>query len=109
MKKVAVLLGILLAGSGCNNMDWYTWENYRDVQPQEVKLQGNTFGIFDKPGEGRMVVTDTINRFEKLPLSQFELAAQAYFERSNRRCTIESAKHLNQPTLSFELFYFCAT
>ena len=89
--------------------DWYIREDYRDVQPQEIELQGNTFGIFDKPGEGRLVVTDTINRFEKLPLNQFELAAQVYFERSNRRCTIESAKYLRQPTLTFEFFYSCAT
>ncbi len=108
-KKVAILLGIVLAGSGCitNTGGWYGLKHYGDVQPQKVESQGNTFGILDKPEEGRMVVTDTINRFKKLPLSQFELAAQAYFERSNRRCTIESAEYIS--TLSLEFFYSCAT
>ncbi len=78
-KKAAILLGIVLAGSGCitNTGGWYGLKHYGDVQPQKVESQGNTFGILDKPEEGRMVVTDTINRFKKLPLSQFELAAQA--------------------------------
>ncbi len=107
-KKVAILLGIVLAGSGCitNTGGWYGLKHYGDVQPQKVESQGNTFGILDKPEEGRMMVA-WLGKSRHVPASQFELAAQAYFERSNRRCRIESVNWVGSSLV--ELVYSCAT
>ena len=81
--------------------DW-VWDNYRDVQPQTIQSQGTTWGILDKPEEGRMLVVPGRTG----SIEQYEAAAEDYFEQVGRVCTIRSGG-LKRDHDNVELFYLC--
>ena len=125
MKRVTILLGITLVGSGCvpqadliHDPDWQ--DAYANVRAQKVKVTDTTFVVFDNPGAGRMSVWawDPFSAPDSLPVSQFRLAAKTLFDLYQRRCTIDSVdwqgsegKTLepNSEGLVFEFFYHCAS
>ena len=108
---MVMLFAVACAGCGGKDTsgDLYNLTHYGNVQPQKIQFQGITWGILDKPEEGRMIVV-SLGAHSPLTdekVEQTEGAAQSYLERSNRDCTVTARKLASATDNSFEFFYSC--
>jgi hypothetical protein len=106
----AVGFGLL---AGCSGMS-YAIENYQGTKPVQYSYSGKTFRIYDKPIDGRIMITPTIGAamaqgatFGAAATAEmtYEKAAQAYLDSTNRVCTVGDMKLIVQP--QWETFYTC--
>jgi len=120
MPKLLIIsvLGILL--SGCAGMG-YAIDNYSGVPVHHHQTTGDTWRIFDKPSESRMMVTSSIgsaiaqglgqglllNAVDNTPPEpRFRQAARGYLDLTNREeCEITDAYLIVRP--QFEVTYEC--
>lgn len=100
----------------------YILENYSGVAPEPVVMNDDTYRVFDKPGENRMMVTPSIGAagaqgfgrglalglVDTTPPSvRFEAAADRFLEEKGRpECKATRATLLVNP--QYEVRYACA-
>lgn len=119
-----MLATLLLATglSGCAGVN-YIVENYSNIEVREVTMPDDTYRVFDKPNESRMMVTSSLssaagqglgkglllNAIDTTPPGPlFEAAANRYLAETGRpECEASSVVLLVQP--QFEVKYRCAT
>ena len=96
-----------LVASGCGGKDvggdLYNLDHYGNVQPHKIQFQGITWGVLDKPEEGRMLVVP----LDSAQFEQYDAAAREYFELSKRKCTVISKKLASRTDFSVEFLYSC--
>jgi hypothetical protein len=113
------LSGFLLL-TACAGMS-YALENYGDVKVQEITMKDDTYRIFDKPKESRMMVTSsiggammqgggkglTLNTVDTTPpLPMFRAAARAWLNKTGRsHCKITDGYLILNP--QYEFNYSC--
>ncbi|MBS0233463.1 MAG: hypothetical protein JSR99_08245 [Proteobacteria bacterium] len=105
--------------SGCASMN-YIMQAYDGVPVQQVATQYDTFRVFDKPAEGRMMITSSLASaaaqgfagglllnptVTATPKPVFEEAAQAYLKQTGRNCKITDGYLLVNPQWEFK--YSC--
>lgn len=119
MKKFAAISALVLA-TGCTGVN-YAMENYSDVDVQQIKHEDKEWRIFDKPEEGRLMITpafgDTMGAGMASGITfglatspyirgaTFRPAAQAYLAQTHGRCTITGGDLVIEP--QYEFFYQC--
>jgi hypothetical protein len=111
---VASAIGV--ATGGCASVNYIT-QGYGDVPINEVTTQYDTFRIFDKPSDNRMMVTSSLASamgqgfaggllfnptLTANPKPVFEEAAQAYLKKTGRTCQITDGYLLIQPQWEFK-------
>lgn len=106
MKRLLIFAAVL-ALAGCQGVTHSM--QYIDVKP--AKFDG--FDIFDKPGEGRMLVNASWSMARKGGLDKanydpdnFRVAAGSYLARSGRDCAITGLQVVLAPT-NYEASYSC--
>jgi hypothetical protein len=119
MKKnfLAVATAIALATvlSGCANIS-YIVDNYSGVPVQEISTRYDTFRVFDKPGENRMMVTASLASaagqglvgglmmnptLGATPKPVYQEAVEAFLARSGRQCLVTDGHLLAEPQWEF--------
>lgn len=119
MKCAGVIL-LAAALSGCAGVN-YIVENYSGVDYEDVAMPDDTYRVFDKPSEGRMMVTSSLssaagqgigrglllNSIDTTPPGPlFEAAANQFLVNKGRpECRAVSTALLVQP--QFEVRYRC--
>jgi hypothetical protein len=116
--RVAVL-ALILGLVGCAGVD-YTVQHYSTVDLNEVEMPDDTYRIFDKPTEGRMMVQSSIGSAlvqgiaagitfgaapESPPKPFFQAAAERYLEQTGRKCKIMDGYFIVTPAWEFR--YSC--
>jgi hypothetical protein len=112
-----VLLAFLTACSGTS----YVLEEYSSVTVDHMPMPDDTYRIYDKPQQGKMMVTSSLgasfaqgagqgllmNAVDNTPPKpRFDAAALAYLEKSGRRgCRVVESYILIKP--QFEVKYEC--
>ena len=111
MKKI--VLAVLLL-SGCSGLN-YAMENYQSVKPITFNYAEQQFRIFDKPTEGRLMITPSIGgamasgaTFGLAGTAQntFKSAALAYLSSTGRNCNASEMMLVVEP--QWETFYTCS-
>jgi hypothetical protein len=111
-KPIAVLVVLFL--TGCSGIG-YAMEHYKNVKPQQFAYDGQGFRIFDKPNEGRLMITPTIGAAmaggatfggANTPEIRYKQASLAYLASTGRKCKASDMKLVIQP--QWETFYTCA-
>ena len=114
-KSKFLIAGILSFGvlAGCSGVQ-YAMDNYRGIKPQKIAHNGQTFRVFDKPEEGRMMITPSLGKaalqgatFGAAATAEmtFQGAAETYLEITGRQCEVGDPKLVVQP--QYEVFYRC--
>ena len=109
-----VLILVALAFSGCGSKDvsgdWENFKNYGNVKPQKFEFNGNTWGVFDKPDERRMIVVSlgAHGAFGSKVIERTEEAARRYLSQTGRVCEIESRRLTSATDNSIEFVYMCS-
>jgi len=118
-KSRLALVAACLATCGCASMN-YIMQAYDGVPVQQVSTQYDTFRVFDKPAENRMMITSSLASaaaqgftgglllnptVTATPKPVFEEAAQAYLKQSGRNCKITDGYLLVNPQWEFK--YSC--
>lgn len=115
------ILAVAAVVGGCSGVG-YIVTAYSSVTPQDVTTAYDTFSVFDKPSEGRMMVTSSVgaafgngvvggltlnstNAHPPKPI--FQEAAEQFLARSGRQCKITDGYVLVNPQWEFK--YDCAT
>lgn len=117
IRELSVLLAISL--TGCAGMD-YAMKNYTGVPITRFKYDNDTYRIFDKPAENRLMITSSLGAAAGAgavkgftlglsgPMtveSDFRRATKAYLDSTDRRCTILEGSLVVQP--QWEFTYRC--
>lgn len=112
--KIALTIGSILVISGCSGMQ-YAIDNYKGVEVVRHNYQGQTFRIFDKPEENRLMITPTIGQSAargatfgaaSTPEIYFQNAGQTFLTEAGRNCEVGDPKIVAPP--QYEIFYTCA-
>ena len=112
MKKYLLLIGFLTT-AGCSGLN-YALDNYSGIDPQRFEYGGQTFRIFDKPEDGRLMITPSLGRaftqgatFGAAATAEasYANAAQAYLNSTDRRCSTSNVLLIVQP--QYEVYYAC--
>lgn len=105
--------------SGCANIN-YIMDNYSGVELKEVATQYDTFRVFDKPTENRLMITSSIASsvgqgvvggalfnpaIAASPEPVFHEAVELYLAQSGRKCEVQPGVLLAQPQWEFR--YSC--
>lgn len=114
----AIILALLLPG--CASMG-YAMHHYSGVPVEQHQYGRDTWRIFDKPEEGRMMVTASIGGAVATgavqgatlglsgpltgPMGAYRAAAQDYLASQGRDCTITTGGLIIEP--QYEFFYEC--
>lgn len=115
-------LGTLLAAvvlcaalTGCAGMD--AAMDYSGINPTHFTFQNATWRIFDKPSEGRLMITPTLGRAmgegflsgltfgaadTDIPKSEYQRAVEGWLARTQRRCTVLDGYKLIRPQWEFK-------
>ena len=120
MKKLAAL-AVALGLAGCAGLS-YVVEHYSGISPEPVTMPDDTYRVYDKPAENRMMVTSSIGSSAAQgvgrglalgladttpPGPRFEAAANQYLaEKGRSECKATSVVLLITP--QFEVKYQCA-
>ena len=104
----------LLALTACGGMS-YAIENYKGVDIERFDYAGQTFRIFDKPEESRLMITPSIGKaalggatFGAANTAEmtYTNAAQEYLNSTGRKCIVSDLKLVVKP--QWETFYNCS-
>jgi hypothetical protein len=107
------LLFLTLFLAGCSGMN-YAMEHYNEVDPQPITYKDQSFRIFDKPTEGRLMITPTVGNSALQGLTfggaataqnTYKQAAAAYLGATGRTCEVTEMMLVVQP--QWETFYKC--
>lgn len=102
--------------AGCGGIE-YISQHYSDVSPQDVAMPDDTYGVSDKPAEGRMLVQSSIGTgvaqgigaglfsADPLPKPFFQAAAERFLAQTGRKCRITDGYTLAMT--SWEFRYVC--
>jgi len=118
--KKVMLLCSFFAVSACSGAG-YAIENYGGVDVQRIQANGESWRIFDKPEEGRLMITPTLGRAASVgavqgatlgmsdggkdTMAEFESAADAYVKSRNPDCAVTEGALVITP--QYEFFYEC--
>jgi hypothetical protein len=113
-------VAVALALGGCGAGVQYIMDEYRGVPVQEVVMPEDTYRVFDKPTENKMMLTPslgatagmgvaqglTFNSFDATPPKPvFEAAAAQFLRNSGRSCELLETYLLVKP--QWEVKYRC--
>ncbi|MBB4375624.1 hypothetical protein [Bradyrhizobium sp. SBR1B] len=120
MRRGAAIGGLCLALAGCASVN-YIVNEYQGVPVQEVKMSDDTYRVFDKPAQSKMMVTSSLSSaagqgfargltFGAAPTDPpkplFEAAALQYLSENGRpSCRVIDAYLLARP--QWEVKYDC--
>ena len=112
LSAIAILAALACAGCVSKDVsgDLDVLENYGNVKPLRFEFQGNTWGILDKPKEGRMLVV-SLGAHGALGDQLFErteAAVHGYLSQTSRVCEIGSKRLMSATDLSVEFVYVCS-
>ena len=117
--KSLLVISLAFAMSGCANVS-YIVDNYRGVEIQEIATQYDTFRVFDKPAENRLMITSSIGSALgqglaggailnptafATPEPVFHEAVEKFLAQSGRQCTTQTGNLLATPQWEFR--YSC--
>lgn len=120
MKTATIAAALCLGLTGCASME-YIVKNYNDVPVVEHTTSYDTFRVFDKPREGRMMITSSIGAaaaggFAKgltfgasgtvAPKPVYQEAVESYLAKTGRACRVTDGTLLADPQWEFR--YECA-
>ncbi|MBM2294348.1 hypothetical protein JQX09_20695 [Sulfitobacter pseudonitzschiae] len=120
LKALAVLSAVYVA-SGCTGETEFYTKDYSTVLAQEMRHNGRVWRIFDKPKEGRLMITPSFSAAAgagiatglTLGLIQspndkaatFKPAVDAYLSQKSESCRVIFSKLLIKPY--YEFLYSC--
>lgn len=114
----AILLALPLVG--CQSQQ-STTNHYENVEMQRFTNGGDTYRVFDKPSDGRLMIASNVGTAATLGVAQgltFGLAgsgglatkvrgaAQQYLDSTGRNCAIYSVEPIADP--KYEVLYTCS-
>ena len=110
LSVVTVVIAVL--SNGCSKDlegDLDVLRNYGDVVPRKLQHEGETYGVLDRPDEGRMIAVSLgpwwgVN--QKL-IEQTTGAAERYLHDTARDCKIDRMRLASGTDGSMEFFYSC--
>ena len=118
--KTAIAIAGLIAITGCSGIN-YAVENYSGVDVERFEANGQTWRIFDKPAEGRLMITPTLGKTAAVgaaqgatfglsrggasPVQSFEAAANLFIKSRDKTCQVTSGSLVVNP--QYEFFYSC--
>jgi hypothetical protein len=118
LRVIALISALMLAG--CAGVQ-HVIDHYQGIQPVEVQMPDDRYRIFDKPADGRMMVTSSIGSAAGQgfgsgltlgivdttpPLPLFQAAAEAHLAGTGRsQCRVTQGYILVKP--QFEFRYTC--
>ncbi len=118
IKAIAYASAAIIMG-GCASVS-YIVDNYSGVPIQEVETSYDTFRVFDKPAENRMMITTSIASASgqgivgglmlnpaggATPLPIFREAVEKYLAQSGRACQVKDGALIAVPQWEFR--YTC--
>ena len=107
------LLVVVLLVAGCSGMG-YALNNYSGVEVQTITGNGQSLRVFDKPEEGRMMITPHIGKayaqgatlgLASTAEGSYKQAALAFLQSTGRNCTVGEMMLVVQP--QWETCYTC--
>jgi hypothetical protein len=113
------LIAVAVSTAGCASVS-YIMDNYSGVQVKEITTSYDTFRVFDKPSENRMMITSSIASAAgqgivgglllnpaagATPLPVFREAVEKYLAQSGRICQVKDGTLLAVPQWEFR--YSC--
>lgn len=119
MRSVAAILALCAMLGGCASIN-YIRDEYHGVAIVEVAMPDDTYRVFDKPAEGKLMITSsiasaagqgfvrglTLGVAPDPPRPLFEAAAARFLEQSGRQgCRVVDAYLLARP--QWEVKYDC--
>lgn len=117
MKIVIVLLSLSLVG--CAGMQ-YAMKHYSGVPVVDHQMPDDTYRVFDKPNEGRLMITASVGSAmaggfksgitfgaasSSAPANLFQEAAESYLKKTGRDCIIKDGHLIVSP--QWEFVYEC--
>jgi len=118
--RATSLLFLLVLVAGCSGLS-YAMNNYSGVRPVSFNDGAKTWRVFDKPHEGRLMITSSIGDAMSGgaakgftfglagpvggPEGNFERGAQSFLDASGRKCSITGGALVVEP--QYEFFYTC--
>jgi hypothetical protein len=118
MEKFSAICVALCILSGCAGLSHAM--QYNDVAVIAFDHAGHGWRIFDKPGEGRLMITPSIGRAAgvgaatgatfglantQIRREEFQGAAEAWLASTQRRCTVTEGALVIEP--QWEFMYTC--
>lgn len=119
LRKISIVAS-LFAVSACSGAG-YAIEHYAGVDVKRIQANGEGSRIYDKPTEGRLMITPTIGRAASVgavqgatlgtsdgnadTMSEFESAADAYVKSRDPNCAVTRGALVINP--QYEFFYEC--
>lgn len=116
--KLQILALTILCGCGGIN---YAMQNYSGVDVQTFGFAGTVYRVFDKPEEGRLMITPTLGNAAAAgviqggtlglsgdplsPQGQFRQASDAFIKQRNQKCRVTDGAKVIHP--QYEFFYTC--
>lgn len=119
IRKILSIFALALLLAGCAGME-YAMEHYGSVPVKEFTDKADTWRIFDKPKEGRLMITPSVGaamaggvetgltlgmRRGGAKKAAFQKAALAYLKSTDRQCTIQKSYLVVNPQWEFK--YSC--
>jgi hypothetical protein len=113
MRIIVLLLSLLL--SGCAGMD--AVNQYEGIDPPHFQYNGATWRIFDKPNEGKLMITPTIGEAmteglwrgltlgaidTDMPKSTYQAAVEGWLTYTHRKCVVMDGYKLIRPQWEFK-------
>lgn len=118
-RKFLVLASVFTL-SACSGAG-YAIENYSGVDVQRIQVNGESWRIFDKPNENRLMITPSLGRAASVgavqgatfgisdggkdTMAEFEAAADAYVQSRKSKCRVTKGALVINP--QYEFFYEC--
>ena len=118
--KTGIAIASMIVIAGCSGIN-YAVENYSGVDVERFEANGQTWRIFDKPEEGRLMITPTLGKAAAVgaaqgatfglsdggasPIQYFEAAANLYIKSRDESCKVTSGSLVINP--QYEFFYTC--
>lgn len=115
----ALAAALALGLAGCSGMG-YAIQNYSGVKVEKHVTSEGVFRIFDKPEEGRLMITESLGAAFRhgwaegstlgianpnWPTEDMQRFAQSWLDISGRKCKITSGRLIIMP--QWEFFYEC--
>lgn len=118
--RTSIAVVSVVAITGCSGIN-YAVENYSGVDVERFEANGQTWRIFDKPAEGRLMITPSLGKAVAVgaakgatfglsgggasPVQYFEAAANLFIKSRDESCQVKSGSLVINP--QYEFFYTC--